>query len=140
MFAYLRARPAVRRENRAPDAPFPFSWRGSVAGWKLVNFTPKIFDDAPEQSEAWRRGRYLVEAAAHCGECHTPRTLTGGLDTTMALAGSVEGPEGQLAPNITPHDETGNRVLFFAMKMALQTAQPVKARDRARDRESREGD
>lgn len=107
MFAYLRARPAVRRENRGPDAPFPFSWRGSVAGWKLVNFTPKIFDDASEQSEVWRRGRYLVEAAAHCGECHTPRTLTGGLDTTMALAGSVEGPEGQLAPNITPHDETG---------------------------------
>ena len=25
----------------------------------------------------------------------------------MALAGSVEGPEGQLAPNITPHEETG---------------------------------
>lgn len=107
MFAYLRSRSAVRRENRAPDAPFPFSWRGSVAGWKLVNFTPKHFDDAPEQSASWRRGRYLVEAAAHCGECHTPRSLTGGLDGSMALAGSVEGPEGQLAPNITPHDETG---------------------------------
>ena len=107
MFAYLRGRPGVRRENRAPDAPFPFSWRGSVAGWKLVNFTPKTFDEAPDQSEAWRRGRYLVEAAAHCGECHTPRTLTGGLDATMPLAGSVEGPEGQLAPNITPHAETG---------------------------------
>jgi len=107
LLAYLHARPATRRENLPPDAPFPFSWRGSVAGWKLVNFTPKRFDDAPEASDAWRRGRYLVEAAAHCGECHTPRTLTGGLDDSMALAGSIEGPEGQLAPNITPHEATG---------------------------------
>ncbi len=107
MLAYLRARPATRRENRPPDAPFPFSWRGTVAGWKLVNFMPKRFDDAPDESDTWRRGRYLVEAAAHCGECHTPRTLTGGLDDSMALAGSIEGPEGQLAPNITPHESTG---------------------------------
>ncbi|MGI9431790.1 MAG: cytochrome C [Myxococcota bacterium] len=105
--AYLDSLPAVRRANRAPDAPFPFSWRGSVAGWKLVNFTPKTLDPDPARSAGWNRGRYLVEAAAHCGECHTPRTLSGGLDASMALAGSREGPEGELAPNITPHDETG---------------------------------
>lgn len=107
MKAYLDSVPAVRRANRAPDAPFPFSWRATILGWKLVNFVPKTFDEAPERSAAWRRGRYLVEAAAHCGECHTPRTLTGGLDQDMWLAGSRDGPEGELAPNITPHDETG---------------------------------
>ena len=107
MKAYLDSVPAVRRANRAPDAPFPFTWRPILLGWKLLNFTPKRFERDPSQSEAWHRGRYLVEAAAHCGECHTPRTLTGGLDSSMALAGSIEGPEGQLAPNITPHDATG---------------------------------
>ena len=107
MKAYLDSLPAVRRENRAPDATFPFSWRAAIGGWKWLNFTPKRFDAAPDQSDAWRRGRYLVEAAAHCGECHTPRTLTGGLDASMTLAGSKEGPEGQLAPNITPDDDTG---------------------------------
>lgn len=107
MKAYLDSLPPVRRANRAPDAPFPFSWRGSVAGWKLVNFTPKRLEPDAAQSAGWNRGRYLVEAAAHCGECHTPRTLTGGLDASMALAGSREGPEGELAPNITPHDATG---------------------------------
>jgi mono/diheme cytochrome c family protein len=107
MKAYLDSLPAIRRENRPPDAPFPFTWRGAVLGWKLVNFTPKRFERDPARSESWHRGRYLVEAAAHCGECHTPRTLTGGLDASMALAGSLDGPEGQLAPNITPDEATG---------------------------------
>ncbi len=107
MKAYLAAQPSIRRENRAPDAPFPFTWRPALAGWKWLNFVPKRLESDPDRSVAWHRGRYLVEAAAHCGECHTPRTLTGGLNTTLSFAGSLEGPEGQLAPNITPDPETG---------------------------------
>lgn len=107
LYAYLMARPAVRRANRAPDAPPPFRWRFTVAGWKLLNFRPAPFAPDPRRSASWNRGAYLVNGAAHCGECHTPRTLTGGLDRSRWLAGSVEGPEGELAPNITPDPETG---------------------------------
>jgi mono/diheme cytochrome c family protein len=107
MKAYLDSLQPIRRANRAPDAPFPFTWRPALVGWKWLNFAPKRFEPEPGRSEAWHRGRYLVEAAAHCGECHTPRTLSGGLDERMRLAGSLEGPEGQLAPNITPDVETG---------------------------------
>ncbi len=107
MKAYLDSVPAIRRANKDPEAPFPFSWRPILLGWKFMNFSPRTFEPDPSRSEVWHRGRYLVEAAAHCGECHTPRTLTGGLDGSLQLAGSVEGPEGQLAPNITPHEETG---------------------------------
>ena len=48
------------------------------------------------------RGQYLVEGPGHCGECHTPRNFTGGLDTSRWLAGapSLEG-RGRI-PNITP--------------------------------------
>lgn len=105
--AYLDSLPAHRRENRAPDAYPPFSWRGVIAGWKYLNFTPGRIEDDPKQDARWNRGRYLVLAAAHCGECHTPRTLTGGLDRTRWLAGSRDGPEGELAPNITPDEKTG---------------------------------
>lgn len=105
--AYLDSRPAYRRPNKAPGAPFPFSWRATIAGWKWMNFDGQRIEADPEQSEEWNRGRYLVKAAAHCGECHTPRTLTGGLDATRWLAGSREGPEGELAPNITPDRKTG---------------------------------
>ena len=105
--AYLFSRPAIRRENRPPDAPPPFRWRFTVAGWKLLNFDPQPFVADPARSAAWNRGAYLVNGPAHCGECHTPRTLTGGLDRSRWLAGSRDGPEGELAPNITPDRETG---------------------------------
>lgn len=105
--AYLDSRPAIRRVNRAPDAPFPFSWRAALAGWKWLNFVDARVEPDPERDPVWNRGRYLVEAAAHCGECHTPRTWTGGLDRSRWLAGSREGPEGELAPNVTPDRATG---------------------------------
>jgi mono/diheme cytochrome c family protein len=104
---FLDSLPSIRRENRAPDASFPFSWRATLAGWKWLNFEPARIEDDPAQDAAWNRGRYLVGAAAHCGECHTPRTLSGGLDRSRWLGGSREGPEGELAPNITPDRETG---------------------------------
>jgi mono/diheme cytochrome c family protein len=104
---YLDSVPAVKRANRAPDAPFPFSWRATLTGWKWLNFEPRRIESDPSRSPEWNRGNYLVHAAAHCGECHTPRTLTGGLDQSMWLAGSLDGPEGELAANITPHEETG---------------------------------
>ena len=105
--AYIDSLPAIKRVNRDPDAPFPFSWRATLVGWKWLNFAPTRIGDKVGQSDEWNRGRYLVSAAAHCGECHTPRTLSGGLDRSMWLAGSSDGPEGELAPNITPHGETG---------------------------------
>lgn len=105
--AYLDSLPATQRANRPPDAPFPFSWRAALVAWKWLNFEPKRIEEDESRSSEWNRGNYLVNAAAHCGECHTPRTLTGGLDRSMWLAGSLDGPEGELAPNITPHEKTG---------------------------------
>jgi mono/diheme cytochrome c family protein len=105
--AYLDSLPTVERANLPPGAPFPFSWRATLSGWKWLNFTSARIETESTRDEQWNRGNYLVNAAAHCGECHTPRTLTGGLDRSMWLAGSEEGPEGELAPNITPHVETG---------------------------------
>ena len=105
--AYLFSLAPVRRENRPHDAPPPFRWRFTVLGWKLVNFDPQPFVPDPARSEAWNRGAYLVNGSGHCGECHTPRTLTGGLDRALWLAGSEDGPDGELAPNITPDARTG---------------------------------
>jgi len=46
-------------------------------------------------------------AAAHCGECHTPRNLLGGLKNSVAFSGDPHGPDNQKTPNITPDSATG---------------------------------
>ncbi len=107
LFAYLATTTPVVRANREPDVRVPFGWRFAITPWKWLNFEPGRFVPDPAQSEAWNRGAYLVNGPAHCGECHTPRTLSGGVDRTLWLAGSSDGPEGELAPNITPDEETG---------------------------------
>jgi mono/diheme cytochrome c family protein len=105
--AYLFSLPAVKKEDRPPEFSFPYSSRSSVRVWRGLNFDPKRFAPSADRSEEANRGAYLSQALAHCGECHTPRTFMGATNQDLYYAGSAEGPEGELAPNITPDDETG---------------------------------
>jgi mono/diheme cytochrome c family protein len=105
--AYLFSLPSVRHQNRQHDVGFPFSWRLLQIGWKLLFFTPGPFQPSPERSAVYNRGAYLVTALAHCGECHTPRNMFGAARPSMRFAGTADGPDGQLVPNITPDPETG---------------------------------
>ena len=105
--AYLFSLPAVRQQNRPHEVPFPFSWRFLQTGWKLLFFTPGPFQPGLDRSAAYNRGAYLVTALAHCGECHTPRNLLGAMRSGQRLAGTPDGPDGQLVPNITPDPATG---------------------------------
>jgi mono/diheme cytochrome c family protein len=43
----------------------------------------------PGESDEWNRGAYLVEAVAHCGECHTPRNMLGGADRSRPFHGGT---------------------------------------------------
>ena len=104
MKAYLFSLEPVSNANKEPEFRFPYSSRSSVRVWRGLNFDPQRFEVDPEKSEEWNRGAYLSEALAHCGECHTPRTFMGATDDDLYYAGSVEGPEGELAPNITDAD------------------------------------
>lgn len=103
---YLFSLVPVRAVNKKHDAVFPLGWRFLLNGWTLLNFDEGELRDDPDKSAEWNRGRYLVDAMSHCGECHTPRGLFGGTDSAMYLAGTRDGPDGELVPNITPH-ETG---------------------------------
>ncbi|WP_424969591.1 c-type cytochrome [Dinoroseobacter sp. S76] len=98
LWAYMTTLPA----SAAPSAPhelgFPFNIRRSVAVWKLLNGP----SDWVQPSDATAQGRYLVEALAHCAECHTPRDSLGRLDTARWMAGAPN-PSGQgKIPGITP--------------------------------------
>ncbi|MCJ0974365.1 cytochrome c [Pseudomonas sp. PS1] len=78
---------------------FPFDQRALLAAWKFVNFDAARFEPVSDQDEEINRGAYLSEAVGHCGECHTPRTLTQGLDSKQHYAGATQ--QGWTAWNIT---------------------------------------
>jgi mono/diheme cytochrome c family protein len=105
--AYLFSSAPVRRPNRPHDVAFPFSLRFLQSGWKLFFFTKGPFRESPQSDPAVNRGAYLVTALAHCGECHTPRNPLGAMRRSLWLAGTFDGPDGQIVPNITPDGKTG---------------------------------
>ena len=105
--AYIFSLPAVARPSSPHEVNPPFGWRFLVHFWKWLFFTPGPFEPDPARSAAWNRGAYLVQALVHCSECHTPRNALGAMNEDMMLAGTADGPEGGLIPNITPDEKTG---------------------------------
>lgn len=107
IFAYLKSLPIQSIANKPHDVSAPFSWRWLQFGWKFLFFDEGEYQSSDEASAEIFRGGYLVEALGHCGECHTPRNALGGIDTSMHMAGSIGGGEGELVSNITPDAKTG---------------------------------
>ena len=105
--AYLFSLPSVDQPSTPHDIGFPFSWRFLQTGWKMLFFREGKFRPDPSKSASVNRGAYLSDALAHCGECHTPRNIMGGLDYDRWMAGAKDGPEREAVPNITPDTETG---------------------------------
>ncbi len=105
--AYIFTLPSVAKANKPHEVPFPFNLRLGATAWKWLYFREGPLRGDPSRDAAWNRGRYLVEAAGHCAECHTQRDRLGGLTREAWMAGSTAGAEGKPAPNITPDRETG---------------------------------
>lgn len=101
LVAYLRTLPADATPSLPHEVGFPFNIRRAVGAWKVL-FRSDDWVMATAETPEIERGRYLVEALAHCGECHTPRNALGGLDRGNWLAGAENpGGEGRI-PGITP--------------------------------------
>lgn len=101
LYAYMTTLPADATPSKPHDVGFPFNIRLLLGGWKFLNLDSD-FVITGDLTEIEARGRYIVEALAHCGECHTPRNLIGGLETSRWLAGAPS-PDGKgMIPNITP--------------------------------------
>ena len=73
--------------------------------WKTYYFRPGPPARHESAAEGPERGRYLVEGAGHCRECHTSRDNLGGFRDELELAGGPN-PDGDgKVPNITPHED-----------------------------------
>jgi mono/diheme cytochrome c family protein len=103
--AYLATVAPVSNPVIANQLPFPFNIRLSMAFWNALNFTPGRYQPNPRKSAEWNRGGYIVEGAAHCGTCHTPKTILGGDKNDHALMGATL--QGWFAPDITNDPRKG---------------------------------
>ena len=110
--AYLFSLPAVKVTQAANTLAFPFNQRWVMALWSAVLSPDKRFAVNGEHSAQWNRGAYLAEAMAHCGECHTPRTLAFSLDHRRKYAGYKQA--GWRAYNITADRRDGHRWVVLA--------------------------
>lgn len=101
LWAYLQTLPKVATPNQPHEMGFPFNIRRLVGGYNFL-FVSTAWVVTGDLTPEEQRGRYLAEAVAHCGQCHTPRNALGGLKTSDWLAGgpNPDGP-GKI-PNITP--------------------------------------
>jgi len=104
--AYLDTVPVVARPNRPHDLPW-YLPRIAIGLWKLLYFQPGAYTPDPGLSAAWNRGAYLVDALAHCAQCHSPRNGLGGIEPALRMTGSTDGPDGEAVPNITSDKQTG---------------------------------
>jgi len=95
--AYIKTLPESDNKVSENEVSFPFNSNFMMALWKRKNFdTPQW---QPVKQNQIARGKYLVEHIGACGSCHTPRTLTFGLDKAKALQGN-KGLTGTYAPAI----------------------------------------
>jgi mono/diheme cytochrome c family protein len=91
--AYLGTLKPIKNQVQSHDVlALPIVRRG-LGAWKFIGLDETKTAADTTQSEAWNRGKYLVNGAGHCNECHTPRTIFMASDTSKYLAGGPH-PEG----------------------------------------------
>jgi mono/diheme cytochrome c family protein len=103
--AYLFSLAPVEAAPPANTLSFPFNQRWLMALWSAMFNSDERFEPNTERSADWNRGAYLAEAMAHCGECHTPRTVAFSLDNRRKFAGAKQA--GWIAYNISSDKDTG---------------------------------
>jgi mono/diheme cytochrome c family protein len=106
LFAYFtQAATPVDQPTPQTELPFPLNIRLSMMAWNLLFLDTAAFVPDSHQSAEWNLGAYLVQGAAHCSTCHTPRGFLMQEETSRALSGAQVGP--WYAPNITSDPISG---------------------------------
>ncbi|MCK0432907.1 cytochrome c, partial [Salmonella enterica] len=103
--AYLFSLPPIKADAPKNELGFPFNQRYVMRFWNLLFVPSGPLQPDPAQTAEWNRGAYLVEAMAHCGECHTPRNVFYAVDNGRKFAGAEL--QGWKAYNISSDMRTG---------------------------------
>ncbi|WP_299202118.1 cytochrome c [uncultured Amphritea sp.] len=94
--------PPVAQTSTEHQLGFPFNLRRSLYLWQAMFLDDRPFAAEPDKDERYNRGKFLVESAAHCAACHSPRNLLGALDSGALYTGGASAleQEGNI-PSIT---------------------------------------
>jgi mono/diheme cytochrome c family protein len=103
--AYLSTLTPVRNTPPPPQLRFPLNYRVVMRGWNWLFFKPGTFEKNPQKSQEWNRGAYLVEGAAHCGACHTPKNMFGADKRGQIYGGGLI--DGWFAPRLDGAERGG---------------------------------
>ncbi|MEH6579838.1 MAG: cytochrome c [Amphritea sp.] len=101
LWAAFQTVPAVTEAGAEHQLGFPYNVREGLTLWQGLFFKPQSAIALRSDDERYNRGAYLVESASHCGACHTPRNLLGGLDDDRALQGAENLLDGSSVPAIS---------------------------------------
>jgi mono/diheme cytochrome c family protein len=102
--AYLFSLKPVHNTPPAAAMNFPYDQRWLMAYWSWLFDSNERFKSDSSKPPEWNRGRYLVEALGHCGECHTERNFLQATSGSKALGGAIT--QNWKAYDITP-DKSG---------------------------------
>jgi mono/diheme cytochrome c family protein len=103
--AYLATLAPFRNATPPPQLRWPLNYRVVMRAWNFLFFRPGLFEPDQQKSPAWNRGGYLVEGAAHCGACHTPKNLFGAERRDRAFGGGLV--QGWFAPRLDSAGRSG---------------------------------
>ena len=92
--------PAPREHDELPVQPTLRSW----AVWSMFFNPDQRFEPRSARDPQWNRGAYLVEAMAHCGECHTPRNLLQALNQPRKIRGRGASRLARLQHHLGPQE------------------------------------
>lgn len=101
LWAAFQTVPPDDTVSKSLEMAFPFDQRWGLKLWRAAFLTAPQTVPVADKSDAWNRGRLLVEGAGHCAACHTARNLLGGrLTDSGHLLGNTALPNGDKAPSL----------------------------------------
>lgn len=98
LWVFWKTLPISNEASKEHKLFLPFNMRSNIGVWKSLFMKDEFVGDIQNPST------YLVEALAHCAECHTPRNMFGAMKTKKWMRGASN-PSGRgEIPSIHPDD------------------------------------